>query len=496
MRCSRLVALLAIPVQASLAQQAPAPTASASSTTLTLEDAITTARRNNPAFLQTSNNLKTADAQVRAAYGGLLPSSSASFSARYQQGGSQYYQGVQLGTSSDTRQSSYSLGLNYSLGASTLINPRAARATRDATEANITGAAETLRSTIAQQYITVLQAQAQAALQDSLVIVAQGQLDLAKAKTAVGAGTALDVSRAEVALGQAQVLGLTKHNSADVEMLRLYQYMGVPKPDSVDLTTRFTVVDPHFSLDSLLLLARRSNPAIAALHSSEAASSLNVQVARSQYTPTLSLSTGLGGNSFEYANPEFLVQQAQLGTASQFRSCMVQDSIRTRLANPMPGLDCSTFTFSDAQAAAIRSSNNNFPFRFTRAPLGVSAFLSIPVFDNFRREQSVEQAKVQRENARYDLRARELQLTTEVTQGYLSLATALKAVQLQEQNAAKARDELSFAEERYKVGAATFLDVTTARGEYEKAQIDRVNSIYDYHKTFAALESAVGRPLR
>jgi len=26
--------------------------------------------------------------------------------------------------------------------------------------------------------------------------------------------------------------------------------------------------------------------------------------------------------------------------------------------------------------------------------------------------------------------------------------------------------------------------------------IDRVNAIYDYHKAFAALENAVGRPLR
>jgi len=46
------------------------------------------------------------------------------------------------------------------------------------------------------------------------------------------------------------------------------------------------------------------------------------------------------------------------------------------------------------------------------------------------------------------------------------------------------------------VGAKTFLDVTTARGTYEQALSARVNAIYEYHKAFAALESAVGRPLR
>jgi outer membrane protein TolC len=94
------------------------------------------------------------------------------------------------------------------------------------------------------------------------------------------------------------------------------------------------------------------------------------------------------------------------------------------------------------------------------------------------------------------VRARNLQLTTEVTQTYLTLVTDAKTVQLQEQNAAKATEELAFAEESYKVGAKTFLDVTTARGTYEQALSARVNAIYEYHKAFAALESAVGRPLR
>ena len=65
-----------------------------------------------------------------------------------------------------------------------------------------------------------------------------------------------------------------------------------------------------------------------------------------------------------------------------------------------------------------------------------------------------------------------------------------------EQIASQAKEELQFAEERYKVGASTFLDVVTSRGSYEQALIDRVNAVYDYHKAFAALENAVGRPLR
>ena len=83
-----------------------------------------------------------------------------------------------------------------------------------------------------------------------------------------------------------------------------------------------------------------------------------------------------------------------------------------------------------------------------------------------------------------------------MTAAYLTLTTAARTVSLQTQNSAKAREELTLVEERYRVGAATFLDVTEARGAYERAENDRITAIYDYHKGYAALESAVGRPLR
>ena len=489
MRSLRLFALLAIPVQVTIGQQATNVPSG-----LTLEEAIAIAKRNNPLFLQTTNALKTADMQVRSAYGALLPSANTSFATRYQQGGTQFVQGVQIGGSGDTKQSSYSLNLNYSISGAALYGTQAAKANRAAAEANIADNSEALRSAVTQQYITVLQAQARAVLQDTLVATADAQLELAKARTAVGVGTALDIRRAEVALGQAQVANINADNLAEVEMLRLFQQLGVPTPGSVALTTEFPIATPTFTLDSLLGVARRVNPAVASLRANERASAQMVKAQRSQYFPTLGISTGWGGNSFQYADDNFPVAQTRAQLAGQQRSCFTQDSIRTRIG--MPSLGCDRFVLTDEDAAAIRADNNSFPFKFNRNPIGVSAFLSLPIFDNFRREQAVEQAQVTRENAQYSLRARELQLTTEVTQMYLNLMAAVKTVAMQEQNAARAREELQFAQERYRVGAATFLDVTTSRSSYEQASIDRVNAIYDYHKAFAALESAVGRPLR
>jgi outer membrane protein len=122
--------------------------------------------------------------------------------------------------------------------------------------------------------------------------------------------------------------------------------------------------------------------------------------------------------------------------------------------------------------------------------------VSLPIFDGFQREQRIEQAKADRNDARYNIRKEELALTADVTAYYLTLVTNAKTVELQEQNAAKARQELELAQEKYKVGAATYLDLANARATYEQAESDRINAIYQYHISFAELENAVGRPLR
>ena len=492
MRTLVLAALaLALSAPAVRAQDSIAP-----SGTLTLDDAITIARRNNPSFLSLANNRRTSDAAVRSARGAFLPSADASFGSRYQQGGNQVFNGLSFTNSSATMQSSYSLNLNYRINSATFVTPKAAAANRDAVEADIAGSAEQLRATVTQQYLTVLQAQARAALEDTLVNTAKTQLELAKAKVAVGSGTALDIRRAEVALGQAQVALLRERNNVEVEKLRLFQQMGVQPSPGVVLSTDFKVFTPQFSLDSLLDLARRQHPAIVALRSRERAAALNTTVAKAAYTPTLSLATGWGGNSYQYADADYLVNQAKGQLLSSQISCIQQDSIRTRVG--LASGDCfgPAYTFTDAQADAIRSRNSQFPFRFQRSPLAFTAQLSIPLFDNFAREERVQRAEVEHDDAMYNTRAKDLALTADVTQAYLTLATAAQTVALNEQTATKAKEELLFAEERYKVGAATFLDVVTSRSSYEQALIDRVNAVYDYHKAFAALENAVGRPLR
>lgn len=496
MRSLVFVACLAVPAQIALGQQQKQqsfPTPVSTGAGLSLEDAITTARQNNPQLLETRNLIRNADAQVHSAYGQLLPNLSANLSTGYTQSGNQFIQGLSFANPGNSYNTSYRLGVGYTISAAVAFAPRAARANRAAANATATSSSETLRATVTTQYINALEQLATAAVNDTLVQTAQGELDLANAKLKVGSGTILDVRNAEVTLGQAEVDAVTAHNQAAVAKLTLFQTMGVAPDTSVVLTTNFTVTTPPGSLDSLLDLARRVNPDLAARKSTEHANQMQVRVAQTEYLPTLTLSTGLGGQGFGYSNVDNLIASSQESQLARFESCMTADSIRAG-AGLQPSNNCPSPTLSAEQIASIRTGNN--PFRFQSAPFSLYATLSLPVFNNFNREQQIEQAEVARDNAAFDVRARQLQLVTDVTTAYLNLLTARKTVDLRETTARQATEALAFAEESYKVGAKTFLDVTTARGQYQKALVDRINAIYDYHKAFAALESAVGRPLR
>ncbi len=467
-----------------------------SDATLTLDEAISLARRNNPTYLQTANARRSADLQVRTAYASLLPSVNASMSGRYQRAGEQFVQGIQLQSPSDVMQSSYFVGASYSINSAVLFAPRLVSANRDAAIAEVSGSAESLRAGVTQQYLTVIQARERAALQDTLLLTTRGQLDLVRARHSVGAATILEVRTAEVALGRSEVAVLQAHNTAEVEMLRLFEQMGVAQPANVQLTTRFPIAPVTFHQDSLLALAQARNPGLIAVRSRERAAELGVRAEQGRYAPTLTLQTGWGGNSSVFTNDEFAVLGARQSRQLGFAQCSTMDSLRTGAG--LPGLNCAaTFPpFTQADEDALRASTANFPSRFDKAPLSFNAFLSLPLFDNLNREQRVQESMIQRDNARFSVRATELRLRADVTQAYLNLQTAIRTVALQETNAIAAREQLTFAEERYRVGAATFLEVTTSRGDFEQAQVDRLTAIYDYHSSFAALERAVGRPLR
>jgi outer membrane protein len=462
---------------------------------LTLEEAVQLAIRNNPTHLQSVSQRSRAGSQLRSAYGALLPSVSSSFSTSFREGGQEIVGGQQFGSSNDILSSSYSIGINAFYNGQRLMQPRVDRANLTASEADVTSSAAATRAQVVTQYLNVLQAQARAALQDTLLANNQAQLELNRAREQVGATTSLEVRRSEVLVGTARVNVLRERNNVEIEMLRLFQFMGVEKMDSVRLTTTFSVTEPALQLAQLLEMARRANPVLNAARARETAANVGVTAARSQYLPSLSFQTGFQGNSLQQTNIEPSIAGARLQTDNARRNCLSSDSLRVG-AGLAPRGGCDLIQFTDADAAAMRAANEQFPFNFQKSPFGYGVSLSLPIFNGFQREQAIQSASAGRNEARYRVRAQELQLTTDVTTAYRNLVTQYQTVQLQEQNRATAQQALELAQERYRVGASTFIEVSQARTDFETAGQSLINAIYDFHKFYAALEQAVGRPLR
>ncbi|MFL5638530.1 MAG: TolC family protein, partial [Gemmatimonadaceae bacterium] len=289
---------------------------------------------------------------------------------------------------------------------------------------------------------------------------------------------------------------LKARNQVEIEKLRLFQLMGTPQPANVKLVSQFTVTPLTANLPQLIESAHRENPGVLALRSRQHVADLNVRREKGEYSPTLSLSTGIGGYTYGFANSNFPVQQAAAQLDASRASCIRTEEVRAALNLSNQLAECNAMVFTSAEAQLIRQNNARFPFNFTKSPRSISATLSLPLFDGFAREQRLQEAMANRSDARYSVRARELALTADVTAAYLTLVTAEKTVTLQEQNAAKAKQELKLVQDRYRIGATTFVDLTEARVTYERAESDRITAVYDYHKAYAALESAVGHPLR
>ncbi len=489
----RLVALaiaICLPVVSFAQDQTAGPT-------LTLPEAIQLALKNNPDYLRSKSQEGRAGAALRSSYGSLLPQLSSSFGTSFRKGGTQLFAGQALGAASDVIGTNYSLGLSAQYSLASFMQPRVAKADLNAAQAAVLSSEQATRYMIVQQYLNVLQAQAQSALQDTLLVNAQAQLDLARAKQQVGAGTTLDVRTAEVRLGQVRVQQLRDRNAVEVAMLTLFQDIGIEMPDGVNLTTTFSVTEPSLQLPDLLDMAKRNNPDLNADREREASANVAVHATQGRsWLPSLSFSTSRSGYTQRNTDIAPSIASAQASAIAGKASCLSQDSIRVGAGLPSISAKCDAITFSPAQESAIRAANEKYPFDFTTQPFGYSIGLSFTIFDGFRREEQLENATLTRNDARYARRATELRVATDVTSKFRTLTADYEAVQLQQQNQQAAREALELAEARYRVGANTFVELTQARSDYENVATQLITAIYDFHKAFADLERSVGRTLR
>ncbi|MBS1241603.1 MAG: outer rane efflux protein, partial [Gemmatimonadetes bacterium] len=166
--------------------------------------------------------------------------------------------------------------------------------------------------------------------------------------------------------------------------------------------------------------------------------------------------------------------------------------------------DCKAFAGLDATGEALNPEleqalldrNNVWPGEFSNQPFRANLQISIPIFQGFGRNLDVARANAAREDAEESVRARRLQVRSDVQGRHLGLEAAWQATVVQSSNRNAAREQLLLAQESFRLGSGNALEVTDAQAAVARAEGDYVNAVYAYHKAIAALEYAVGRPLR
>ena len=503
------LALLALATRTAAAQDTTAvrDTAAPPAVTLSLAEALQQARANSPTYRQTVNNAGPAKWAVRNAYGNLLPAVNASSDLGYTGSGQSNFGGGFTRPTSPFLTSGYSLGLQWQLNGRAITAPAEQKALQRATDEDISGAGVNLRVEIETQYLTALQATAQVAVARQQVERNAEFLRLAEARYKVGQATLLDVRQAQVSKGQSDVALLRAVQAENEAKLDLLRRMGVEPPVAVDhiaLSDSFPVTAPSLELDSLLALADAQNPSLRSLRARRAAASYGVRSAKSEYLPTLSVQAGWSGFTQQFTNDRFLLDQQLSGAQAQAAQCQYDNQVRTALSlgGVVPdcfasaGLDATGTGLLDPVSRQIREANNVFPFDYTGQPFQASLRISLPIFTGFGRSLRVSQAREQEQDADESARARRLQIRSDVQARYLALHTAYQAIGVQAASREAARDQLRLAQERYRLGAGTALELSDAQNAVQQAEGDYVTAVYDYHKAIAALEAAVGRSLR
>lgn len=407
--------------------------------TVTLEEAIRLAQGAQPSVVQARGAAQNARAQVRSATGAYLPSLSASSS-----GSRDYSERPTANNSSGSVQSGSTNNLNFGLSSSLDLftgfrrgaDSRAAKATRSAADASLLDAQSQAALTATQQFFDALAAQQLVRVREASVTQAEEQLKLSVAKLHVGSATRSDSLRSLVNLGTAQLALVSARSSVAATQASLGRTLGLDGRVEAAEDSAFYSFTATIDTAELQQEALGHSPTVQAAEASAVAARAQVGSAKAAYWPTLALSGSANWNG---------------------------------------------------------SNNTNDYQLFARRSLALG--LSWPIFNRFQREQTIVTRQSSAETAEATAADTRRQVQAAVTTQAAALEAARVRIDITRTSVEAASEDLRVVQERYRVGAATILDVLTSQSALAQAQVDVVNARFDYLKAKAQIEALIGRHL-
>jgi outer membrane protein len=408
---------------------------------ITLQEAIQRSLTVQPAMVQARADQSNAGMQRLAAVGAFIPTVMLNSSAFRQNA-----QSIINGFNAQPGTYQYSSGLTLNVdvfdGLRRFQRYRNAAATVSAAEAGYTN----------QQYQVTLQTKQafyNALANDELVRVAQSQLDRAKQQLQIsidklhaGSATRSDSLRSTVDYGNARIALLQAQANLATAQANLGRQVGI---DSLVRAVPDSVMPPMPDSSGLRAAALANSPQVVQAEAQARAMSATVWDQRSQYLPTLSVSYSTSSQGYTEPWQGFYLPN--------------------RFGLPNRNLNRLSFA------------------------------LNWTIFNGFQREQQQTSANMQRDVAEAHAEDTRRQVNAALTQQLAALTTAFVQIDIAQSNVAAATEDLRVQNERYRVGAATILDLLTSQAALTQAEVNLVQTRFNYLIARAQVEAVVGRTL-
>jgi outer membrane protein len=402
---------------------------SAPSQTITFDDAIRIALRQNTTLQQATNSAALSSATVRQQKLGLLPdlrfttNTGQSYGRTFSQD-----EGRIINETTQSLNAAVSSSMTVFNGLTNIANLRSAQLSEDAGEKNVTRAEQRVAFTVASNFLALVQQQEQLRVQRENLAAQEAQERQIKAYVDAGSRPISDLyqQQATVAATRSQVVNADRAlELAKVDLIQTLQLD--PRgtyaftPPALDTTAKIRV---EFSLDSLLSRAVGQRSDLFAQQSLVGAASQSVKAAKGGRWPALSLSAGYNSGYNSATDIGFTDQLDQRRGGS------------------------------------------------------IGLGLSIPLWDRGSTDLATQRAQIAEDNARLDLKNRQQQIGLEVRRAYLDYRAATQQLDAAEAQLRAAQLALESSQQRYNVGAATLLEVTQARAAQFQAASALISARY------------------
>jgi outer membrane protein len=402
---------------------------------ITLPEAIQRALQVQPAMVQARGDESNAGGQRLAAIGAFVPTVTLN-SAAFRQNASSIVNGLPAQAGTYTYNTGLSLNLDLFDGLRRLQRYRNAAATAEAANAGYTNQRFQVTLQTKQAFYNALATEELVRVAESQVRRAQQQLQISVDKLHAGSATRSDSLRSTVDYGNARIARLQAQANLATAQANLGRQVGI---DSLVRAVPDSTLPALPDSIGLRAAALENSPQVVQAQAQARAFGATVWDQRSQYLPTLSVS---------------------YSTSSQ------------GLTQPWQG-------FSPPN-------RNLNQLRFS---------LSWIIFNGFAREQQQTAAVVQRDIANARAEDTRRQVNASLTQQLAATATAFEQIDIARANLAAATEDLRVQNERYRVGAATILDLLTSQAALTQAEVNLVQTRYNYLIARAQVEAVVGRTL-